>query len=116
MLLMMRKIFKFPAKKAFLACVLFSFVVLNMTAVIAASADEGVADDLISVAHLDHPATKNNLTNVHDDVCHYLTHHLTWVEHEIEFITWTDSEEVLLTVAENRSGLTFFGLYRPPKI
>ena len=116
MLLMMRKIFKFPAKKALLACVLFSFVVLNMTAVIAASADEGVADDLISVAHLDHRTTKNNLANEHDEVCHYLTHHLSWVEHKIEYVSWMDSEELLLTVSENRTGLVFSGLYRPPKV
>lgn len=116
MLLMMRKTFNFPAKKALLACVLFSFVVLTMTAVIAASADEGVAGDLISVAHLDHRTTKNNLANEHDEVCHYLTHHLSWVEHKIEYVSWMDSEELLLTVSENRTGLVFSGLYRPPKV
>ncbi|MEP0337142.1 MAG: hypothetical protein ABJH45_02670 [Paracoccaceae bacterium] len=115
MSLMMRIFFNFPAKRTLLAFVVFSVVVLNMTAVITASADEGVAGDLISVAHLDHPATKNNLANEHDDVCHYLTHHLSWAEHKIESISWIDSEEVLLVVSENRTGLVFSGLYRPPK-
>ena len=57
MSLMMRKLFNFPSKRVLLAFVVFSVVVLNMTAVIAASVDEGVARDLISVAHLDHPTT-----------------------------------------------------------
>jgi len=116
MSLMMRKLFNFPAKRVLLAFVVFSVVVLNMTAVIAASVDEGVARDLISVAHLDHPTTKNNLANEHDDVCHYLTHHLFWVEDEIESISWMDSEAVLLAVSENRTGLVSSGLYRPPKV
>ena len=114
--LMMRKFFNFPAKRVLLAFVVLSVVVLNMTAVITASADEGVTCDLISAAHLDHPATKNNLANEHDDVCHYLTHHLSWVEHKIEYVSWMDSEELPLTVSENRTGLVFSELYRPPKV
>tara|TARA_R110000868_G_scaffold83453_1_gene235529 strand:+ start:132 stop:473 length:342 start_codon:yes stop_codon:yes gene_type:complete len=113
---MMRKFFNFRAKKILLAFVVFSVVVLNMTAVIAESAGDNIAGDLISVARLDHPATKNNLANEHDDVCHYPTHHLFWVEHKTESISWMESEEVFLAVSENRMGLVSSGLYRPPKV
>jgi hypothetical protein len=111
---MMRNLFHFPAKRVLLAFVMFSIVVLNMTAVIGASADDGGAGELVFAAHLDHATIKNKLEDEHDDSCHFLTHHLTWVEAESEYIAWLDREETAEAVTVNRTGLASSGLYRPP--
>ncbi len=112
----MRMLTHLPAKKLLQAIVLCSVVVLNITALVGAPAADAGDGGLVFTAHQDHSSNENSPSERHDDSCHFLSHHLTWVEAKYDYMGWMVEQETPQYSRENKTGLTASKFYRPPII